>query len=192
LDVDNDGWLDAFAANGAVRTLEGEARANEPFPFHQRRQLLRNSSDGQFADVTDRGGPPFASSEVGRGVAFGDIDNDGRMDIVVSNDNGPLRLFMNQIRNGHHWMGLRLVGGRGPRDLLGASVEIARPGVPTLFRRARTDGSYASANDPRVLVGLGSSNVRPDVRVTWPDGSQERWTSLPYDQYVTLKQGTAR
>jgi enediyne biosynthesis protein E4 len=82
----------------------------------------------------------------------------------------------------------RLVGGQTPRDMLGARVGIVRAGRPTLWRRAHADGSYASANDPRVLVGLGPSTDAPNVRVVWPDGRAEEWRQVPIDRYTTLKE----
>src|SRR6202040_3986574 len=125
------------------------AQAHDPFPLHQRKQLFRNLGNGHFEDVTRAAGAAFELSEVGRGAAFGDVDNDGDTDVVVANNNGPLRLLINNIGNRRHWLGLRLVGAGG-RDMVGARVEVVRKGRSSLWRRARADGSYASANDPRV------------------------------------------
>ena len=185
-DYDNDGWLDLLAVNGTVIASPGPA--DRPFPYDQRKSLFRNLGDGTFEDVTGSAGAAFDLSETGRGAAFGDIDNDGDVDVVVGNDSGPVRLLVNRIGNRRHWLGLRLVGAGG-RDMLGARVAVRRPGEPTLWRRARSDGSYASANDPRVLVGLGDSEVRPAVEVRWPDGQRETWESVAIDGWTTLAQG---
>ena len=91
-----------------------------------------------------------------RGAAFGDVDNDGDQDVLITNNNGPARLLINEVGHRNRWLGLRLVGGAGRRDMLGARVGVFRNAGPPLWRRARADGSYASANDPRVLVGLGA------------------------------------
>jgi len=128
---------------------------------------------------------------VSRAAAFGDIDNDGDTDVLVTNNQGPARLLLNQIGNRNHWLGLRLIEKRSARDSLGATIEIGISKDRVLWRRARTDGSYLSANDPRVLAGLGSATRVEFVRVHWPDGQVEEWPGLPVDQYQTLKEGTA-
>ena len=192
-DFDNDGWLDLLTVNGAVtQNVEALAR-NEPFSLQQRKQVFRNLGNGQFEDATKQAGAVFAIPEVSRGLAFGDIDNDGDMDVVVGNDSGPLRLLINNVGNRKHWVGLRLVGAVGgkPRDMVGARVAVTRSDGLTIWRRARADGSYASASDPRVLVGLGDASAPPTVRVIWPDGRREEWKSVPIDRYATLKEGDA-
>jgi enediyne biosynthesis protein E4 len=163
-----------------------------PFPYDQRKVLFRNMGNGRFEDVTAKAGAVFALSESGRGAAFGDVDNDGDIDVVVGNDAGPIRLLINNVGNRQHWLGLRLVGTSGSRDMLGARVAVVRKNAPVLWRRARADGSYASANDPRVLVGLGPSDERPTLRVRWPDGREEEWPDAPIDQWTTLRQASAR
>ena len=183
-DYDNDGWLDLFVANGAVQLLPEK----NPFPLGQPDQLFHNTGKGSFVEVVDV--PEFSLLEVGRGAAFGDVDNDGDTDFLVSNNNGPARLFLNQVGNRNHWLGLRVVGKSG-RDMLGAQVEIVTENN-ILKRRVRTDGSYLSGNDPRVLVGLGTTTRVKAVRVRWPDGAVEEWKEPIVDRYTTLKEGMAR
>ncbi len=199
-DFDNDGWLDTLAVNGTIIAVAGRPKGT--FPYDQKKLLLRNLGNGRFEPVTDRAGAVFQISEAGRGAAFGDIDNDGDVDVLVGNDAGPVRLLINNVGNRNHWLGLRLVGGvssgapqlrsGGGRDMLGARVSVVRTSGPALWRRARSDGSYASANDPRVLVGLGASTERPRLHVQWPDGRSEEWSDVAIDQWITLKQGTGR
>jgi enediyne biosynthesis protein E4 len=190
-DFDNDSWLDLMTLNGSVSMIEAQARAKDPFPLKMLNQLFRNLGDGRFEDVSARGGEPFKLLDVSRGAAFGDIDNDGDEDVVVGTANGPTRLFINNIGNRNHWLGLRLTALNG-RDMLGARVSVLRPGGPTVWRRSRSDGSYASANDPRVLVGLGSSTAPVTVRVQWPDGKMEEWDNQSIDRWTTLKQGSGK
>ena len=192
LDFDNDGWLDLLAVNGAVSILQPLVQAGDPFPLHQPNQLFRNLGDGRFADIGGRAGPAFALSEVSRGAAFGDLDNDGDVDVVVGNNNGPARLLLNNVGNRNHWLGLRLVGGAALRDMLGARVGAFRSDGPTLWRRAGTDGSYASASDARVLVGLGRTARVGRVEVIWPGGRVEEWTDVATDRWSTLTEGAGR
>ena len=185
-DYDNDGWLDLFVANGAVQLLPELVRQKNPFPLGQPNQLFHNTGKGGFVEIGDE--PEFSLREVSRGAAFGDVDNDGDTDFLIVNNNGPARLFLNQVGNRNHWLGLRLVGKSG-RDMLGAQVEIVVDANRVLRRRVRTDGSYLSANDPRVLVGLGAATQVKLVRVRWPDGAVEEWNDVLVDRYMTLKQG---
>jgi len=191
LDFDNDSWLDLMTLNGSVSMIEAQARAKDPFPLKMLNQLFRNLGNGRFEDVSARGGEPFKLLDVSRGAAFGDIDNDGDEDVVVGTANGPTRLFINNVGNKNHWIGLRLIG-VGGRDMIGARVSIVRPSGPTIWRRSRSDGSYASANDPRVLVGLGTSTAAVTVRVQWPDGKMEEWADQAIDRWTTLKQGSGK
>ncbi len=186
IDYDNDGWLDLFITNGAVQLLTDLVRKKDPFPLGQPDQLFRNTGKGSFVEVFDEAGPALQLLEVGRGAAFGDIDNDGDTDVLVTNNNGPARLYVNEVGNRSHWLGLRLVGKSG-RDMLGAKLEIVVSKDRVLRRRVRTDGSYLSGNDPRVLVGLGTTDRVQAVRVCWPDGTREEFKDLPVDKYTTLK-----
>jgi hypothetical protein len=167
-DYDNDGWLDLFIANGAVQLLPELVRQKNPFPLGQPNQLFRNDGKGSFVEIMDQA--ELQPLEVSRGAAMGDVDNDGDTDVLVTNNNGPVKLLLNQVGSQNHWLGLQLVGKTG-RDMLGAQVEIVVDEKNTLRRRVRTDGSYLSGNDPRVLVGLGQVSRVKAVRVIWPSGT---------------------
>ena len=143
----------------------------------------------QRRNPADPAGSVFELSEVSRGLAFGDLDNDGDTDVLLENCNGRARLLINTVGNANHWIGLRLVGDTPSRDQIGAWVGIHRKGKPVLWRRVRTDGGYASANDPRLLVGLGDGTTVDRVEVHWPDGSVEEWTGVAVDRYTTLTRG---
>jgi len=188
-DFDNDGWQDLFVANGAVTLVEELLRRGDPYPLHETNQLFRNLGGGaRFEEVTPRAGAALEHSEVSRGLAAGDVDNDGDVDLLVINNAGPARLLINEVGQDRPWIGLRLVTPEG-RNVLGARVEIRRKDAPTLYRRVATDGSFASASDPRLTVGLGETTQIEELRVTWPDGSNEVFPAPPLGRYTTLVKG---
>jgi len=189
-DYDNDGWLDLFVANGAVNVIE--AQRGQPSPFRMKNQLFHNTGNGRFVETSAAGGPAFERAEISRGAAFGDIDNDGDTDIVVTTNGGPVRLLLNQGGPRNHWLQIGLEQTPGNRQGIGARVAIERSARPIMWRRVRTDGSYLSASDARVQFGLGPSAKFDVVVVQWPDGTLERWTDLQGDKRVTLRRGTGR
>ena len=185
-DYDNDGRPDLYIANGAVTIVE--SLRGTPYPYHQKNLLLHNEG-ARFRETSGEAGPAFQLSEVGRGAAFGDIDNDGRIDIVVANNNGPARLLLNETTPKGHWLEIRLQGVKCNRDGIGARVAALREGQKPLWGRAHTDGSYLSASDVRVHFGLGQ-NPKAQVLVEWPDGSKEKWDQVRADSLIILRQGT--
>jgi enediyne biosynthesis protein E4 len=186
-DADNDGWLDILTVNGAIATIQALAAAGDPFPLHQRKQLLRNTGSRRFEDVTASAGSAFAASEVGRGAAFGDIDNDGDVDVVVANNNGRMRLLQNNHR-GTHWLGVRAVGASG-RDMLGTMVGVVLSDGSVRWRRVRSDGSYGSANDPRLVFGLGATGQPARIQVRWPSGRMDEWPQTTVNRWVVVREG---
>jgi hypothetical protein len=176
IDYDNDGWLDLFITSGAVRILEPLAEAGDPYPLSQTDQLYHNVA-GRLEEVTSAAGAVFRKPGVGRGAAFGDVDGDGDTDVVVFYSNGPVRLLLNQVGDRRAWIGFQ--GG-----VPGTKIEVARPGAPALWRRVHTDGSYASASDPRVLVGLGEMGEVSAVRIHTPGGGVVEWRGLPARRYL--------
>jgi hypothetical protein len=191
-DYDNDGWPDLFVANGAVNVIE--AQRGQKAPFRMKNQLFRNLGSGRFAETSSEGGPAFAIAEVSRGAAFGDVDNDGDVDVVVTTNDGPVRLLLNQASQAsraNHWLLVALEQPSGNRKAFGARVGLERAGRATLWRRVRTDGSYLSASDHRVHFGLGAAAALDAVIVEWPDGTTERFKGLAADRLVTLKRSTS-
>jgi hypothetical protein len=190
-DYDNDGWLDIFSANGSVTlmpSLRGAA-----YPFHQRNQLFHNEGLGKrFRETSAEAGAALQLSEVSRGAAFGDIDNDGDIDVIVTNNNGPARLLLNEAGSRSHWLVVRLEGVKDNRFGIGARVAALRKGQKPLWRRAGADGSYLSANDSRVHFGLGRDPSLEAVVVQWPGGDKEVWTNVRADSAVTLRQKSGK
>ena len=189
-DYDNDGWLDLFVANGAVNVIE--AQRGQPLPFRMKNQLFHNDGNGRFTETSAAGGPAFERAEISRGAAFGDIDNDGDTDIVVTTSGGPVRLLLNQGLAKNHWLQVSLQHAPGNRLALGARVGLERQGAPTLWRRVHMDGSYLSASDTRIQFGLGPKTGVFAIVVQWPDGAGERWGDLAADRGVTLRRGTGQ
>ncbi len=187
-DYDNDGWLDLFVANGAVNILESQR--GQPAPYRMRNQLFRNTGRGRFEETGTAAGAAFTRAEISRGAAFGDVDNDGDTDVLVTTNNGPVRLLLNRSDTSRHWLQVRLRQDSGQRFAMGARVGVERAGVPTLWRRVKTDGSYLSASDIRVHFGLGTSARIDAVVVEWPDAVRERWKDVAVDRVITLQRGS--
>jgi hypothetical protein len=187
LDYDRDGWLDLITANGAVNIAAG--MRGSPAPYAQRNQLFHNAGAGRLVDVTAASGAAFDKSLVSRGLAVGDLDNDGDPDVVITANNGPARILLNESGSGH-WVGVRLTADSGNRFGFGARIGIVRQGQPTLWRRVGTDGSYLSASDSRALFGLGTISRIDRVRVEWPDGTKEYWMGMQSDREIVLRRGS--
>lgn len=190
IDYDNDGWLDLLTLNGAVKVLDELVRKGDLHPLDQTNQLFHNRGGGRFEEVTTQAGAAFAIAEVSRGAAFGDVDNDGDPDILITNNAGRARLLSNRVGQAQPWLGLRLVGEK--RDQLGALVTVSFEKDKALVRHARTDGSYCSAHDPRVLIGLKQRSAITEIRVDWPNGKSESWKDIALNTYTTLRRGSGK
>jgi len=187
-DYDNDGHLDLFMANGAVYVIE--TLRGEPYPYHEKNQLFHNDGTGHYSETSLLGGPALQLSEVSRGAAFGDIDNDGDIDIVVANNNGPTRLLLNQAGSHNHWLKIRLVGVHTNREGIGAKVGLFRANHPALWRHAHRDGSYLSSSDVTIHFGLGQNPRIEALVVQWPNGRSESWKGIRPDRLITLQEGS--
>jgi len=184
-DFDLDGRLDVFAANGRV------VRATDPLvddPYAEPNLLFRGREDGTLEERLPRGGTAELLVETSRGAAFGDVDGDGGVDVLVVNRDGPARLLRNVVAAGAGWIRLRAVDDRG-LDILGARIELT-VGARRVLGTVRSASSYASASDPALHVGLGAETGVRDVVVTWPDGTAERFGDLEGGRTVELRRGT--
>jgi hypothetical protein len=185
IDLDNDGWEDLVIANGHVR------RHPTRCALRQAPLLLRNLSNERFLNVTAQGGGYFQQPHRGRGLAIGDLDNDGRPDLVISHLNEPVTLLRNQPQGGqapaNHWLGIELIG-RNHREITGAKVTL-EVGGRRLTRFAKGGGSYLSSGDRRLLFGLGPDVQVGRLTVSWPWGKEQHWNGLKCDRYWMLVEG---
>ncbi|MCB1055235.1 MAG: CRTAC1 family protein, partial [Acidobacteria bacterium] len=188
-DYDNDGWLDLVVIDGEVKKIWAQDAAGDPLPLKQPGQLFHNLGDGRYEEATAQAGPALTDPVVGRAAALGDVDDDGDLDLVVTVNNGPVRLLLNQAAAGNRWLGVALVDEAGLRVTREAAVAVDLAGGRSLWRRVQTDGSYLAVHDPRVLFGLGADPKLEAVRVVWPDGTTERFAPPPLDAYSTLHRG---
>jgi hypothetical protein len=188
-DYDNDGWLDLLSANGAVIKIEAQERAGDRFPLKQTNQLWRNLGNGRYQDVSNKAGAAFEQALVSRGAAFGDIDNDGDIDAVITNCAGPIQLLINQVGQDRNWIGLQLLLPDNGWSAVGAKATV-KFGETSLSRQVRTDGSYESAHDSRVLFGLAERQAPVTVEIIWPNGFEQTLTDLAVNRYHMVRQAS--
>ncbi|MHB1562299.1 MAG: CRTAC1 family protein, partial [Isosphaeraceae bacterium] len=184
-DANNDGILDVATANGHVNDIR------PIFPYAMTAQLLLGGPQGRLADVSNRGGPAWSVRRLGRGLAAGDVDNDGRVDLVIVDQQGPLALFHNQSggdRPAGHFVTFGLEGTSSNRDAVGAKVIVNSGGRQQVGWRVG-GGSYQSANGPRLHFGLGRAAMIGLVEVRWPSGRVDRYRDLPVDTGYHLREG---
>jgi hypothetical protein len=186
-DYDNDGSLDLFLANGnpddLIKSLHGESAYEEPL-------MLFHRNGRSFEDVSAQSGPLFSMPISARGLAIGDFNNDGAVDVLISVNNGAPLLLQNNAARQNHWLGIRLIGKKSNPDAIGAKISYQAGDL----KRSRTKvggGSYLSSHDPRVVLGLGKREKLDWLEVKWPlpGGTTQRFVSLPVDRYITIVEG---
>jgi enediyne biosynthesis protein E4 len=185
VDFDNDGWKDLFVARSNV--LDNIAQFSNR-KYEEPNSVLRNLGNGKFQDVSSQAGADFQIAAPHRGVAFGDIDNDGRIDAIVTVLNGSLEYFHNISKSSNHWITLSLVGKKSNRMGLGAQVRITGEDGKVQYNEATTAVGYACSSDSRIHFGLGGSRVVREIEVTWPGGARQLLRDVPADQILKLEE----
>lgn len=186
-DFDNDGWPDLILANGHVYPEVDAQHLGSS--YKEPRILYHNNGDGTFSDISASAGTGITTSASSRGLAVGDLWNDGRMSAVVSNMNAVPSLLVNQIRTPNHWIAIRTVGTKSNRDGIGARI-LVKAGSRILVDEVRSGSSYISNSDMRVHFGLGAAAKVEWVEVHWPSGLVERFADLATDAIHTVKEGS--
>ena len=187
LDFDNDGWPDLLLVNGHV--YPEVDKQNLGSSYEEPRILYHNNGDRTFSDISAQAGPGITAVHAGRGLAVGDLWNDGRISAVISNMNAPPSLLANQVRSANHWIGLRTVGTKSNRDGIGARITV-KVGPRVLVDEVRSGSSYDSNSDMRIHFGLGAATRIDGIQIRWPSGLTEKFDSIPVDAIQTLKEGT--
>ena len=181
-DFDNDGWKDLLVVRGHALDNIAEMSLRKP---EEPNTVLRNLGNGKFQDVSDGAGGDFRSPAPHRGMAFGDVDNDGRIDAVVSVLNGKAQYFHNISPNGNHWILLKLVGVKSNRMGLGTQVRVTTD-AGVQYNHATTSTGYACSSDPRVHFGLGQSKVVKEIDIVWPSRIHQTLHNVPADRILTV------
>jgi hypothetical protein len=188
-DFDNDGWKDLFVARSNVMDNIQEIIPTKAYP--ERNSVFRNLRNGKFEDVSAEAGGAFLIAGAHRGVAFGDIANDGRIDAVVTSLNGQVKLFRNISETGHHWILLRLVGSRSNRMGIGAKLRITTEDGHSQWNEVTTAVGYACASDSRVHFGLGANKLITEIEVIWPSRIRQMMHNVGVDQILVVQEPMA-
>ena len=185
LDFDNDGWKDLFLANGHVYSQIAERKLH--ISYKQPKVLYRNVGNGRFEDVSQQVGPAIRAENLARGCAFGDFDNDGDVDVVVNNLDGPPTLLRNDGGNRNNWIMVKCVGTRSNRSAVGTRVKVAT-GDRSQIDEVMSGSSYYSQNDLRLHFGLGKATKVEGLEVAWPSGLKETFRNLPANQLFVMQE----
>jgi hypothetical protein len=189
-DPDNDGWLDLLVVNGHVYPqIEGAFPGGE---YRQRKLFYRNQRDGSFADQSNEAGEAIRERRASRGAAFGDYDEDGDVDVVVNDLDGPPMLLRNDVDNAKsgNWIRLKLVGAKSNRNAVGARVEVKAGGL-TQVDEVHAGDSYLSHSDWRLHFGLGTATKAEEIRIRWPNGATEKLAGIAANRTLTIREGGA-
>jgi len=187
LDVDNDGWPDLLLVNGHVYPEVDSQHLGSD--YREPRILYHNKGNGTFEDISSSAGPGISTAASGRGLAVGDLWNDGRISAVISNMSAPPSLLVNHIHSKNHWMAVKTVGTKSNRDGIGARIRV-KAGERLLVDEVRSGSSYDSNNDARVHFGLGAVSKVESVEIRWPSGRTEKFSTVRLDAINTFQEGS--
>ncbi len=187
LDIDLDGWLDLFVVNGHV--IDNISHFNSAYTYAQRKQVFINNKNGTFSEIDQKLIGSAAVPSVGRGAAFGDIDNDGDLDIVISNNNQPANLLIKKDSPKNNWIGFELEGRSSNRDAIGGKVTIETANGKQIAY-VNPAASYLASNDKRIVFGLNDTEMVDAIKVSWPGGNEEIFSLKNVNQYYKIVEGT--
>ena len=185
VDYDNDGWKDLFVAQGHVMD---NIELTQPHVKYLEPPLLARNSKGRFVNVSAQSGEPFKVPMAARGVAFGDLNNDGFQDVVVNSNNRPAILLRNGGGNGNHWLLVETAGTRSSRDGIGAKIRVVTASGLSLHAMVSPAGSYLSSNDKRMHFGLGQDRTARLLEITWPSGQVQKLENVQADQILKIRE----
>ncbi|HUE03503.1 MAG TPA: CRTAC1 family protein [Bryobacteraceae bacterium] len=183
-DLDNDGWKDLFVARGNV--MDDIDAVSKHFHYAEPNAVFRNRGNGQFEDVSDGAGADFTRAAPHRGLAYGDLDNDGRIDLVVTQLRGPVQVFRNISENHNHWLLLKLTGTKSNRMGIGAQIRVTTGDGQSQYNEVTTSTGYAASSDPRVHFGLGRSAAASEIEIRWPSGVRQSLRDVKADRIVAV------
>jgi hypothetical protein len=184
VDLDNDGWKDLVVARGNV--MDNIEEVSRHFRYAEPNSVFRNLGNGQFGDVSATAGADFTRPAPNRGLAYGDLDNDGRMDLVVTSLGGSVRVLRNVTETRNHWILLKLVGTKSNRMGIGAQIRITTDDGRRLYNEVTTSTGYSASSDPRVHFGLGSSRVIREIEIRWPSGTRQLLHDVAADRVMEV------
>jgi enediyne biosynthesis protein E4 len=187
VDYDLDGQPDIFAANGHIEEAIG--RVQPKVQFRQIPHMFRNLGGGRFESVGPSLGPAFNVAQVARGAAYGDVDRDGDLDLLITNNDGPARLLRNDGGNRNHWLTIRTQGVKANKDGIGAVVRVETPDGVNV-QTVHSGSSYCSQSDLALTFGLGKNAVAKSIQIDWPSGTKDRIANVAGNRFVTIQEGT--